>query len=108
MKRRGVDGNSVASAAEFDRQMQQLGIALMRFEGVADRLYDQETSLLSMSIRLKGDGRADYLIVLRARYEGAAWVSFHSADTLAEAMRGMVARLENGSVKWKEDQYANE
>lgn len=107
MSTRGdVPGNSLASAAEYQRQMVKSAEQLMRLEAVLDRLDEQGTFVLGMSIKVKGFDRNDYLVVLRAQVGNERVVSFHTGDTFLEAVRGMAARLENGSVKWKEDSYA--
>lgn len=100
-----VPGNSRASELEYQRAMLRAAEQLMRFERVAERLDDQDCWLRSITVRLPGEARNTFLAVVRADNAGAPVVSFHEGDTLLECLRGMVARLENGSVKWKDDQY---
>jgi len=78
---------------------------MLRFESIADRMFEEGQLLYGCSIKFKGDGRADYLLVLRMGDGSGKYVSFHSGDSLAECIRGTVARLENGSIKWKVDEY---
>lgn len=38
--------------------------------------------------------------------EGTPVVAFHAAPTFGECLNGVAARLRNGSLKWKVDEYA--
>lgn len=102
---REIPGNSLGSQLEYQRQLIRLAESLLRFETVADSVFDRGDELMYISCRLKGSARSEYLLVLKARIGGVPVVSFHAAETLAEALRGLIARVENGSVKWKVDEY---
>lgn len=54
--------------------------------------------------RSRGD---EILVVVRGvDHEGAPVVAFHGAYSLEEALLGLAARLGNGTLKWREDQFA--
>jgi len=44
-----------------------------------------------------------WLAVIRAESSEGKFVAFHGGDTYMETVSGVVARLQNGSLKWKED-----
>jgi hypothetical protein len=100
-----VPGNSMASAANYARAMVRLAESITDFERQADRLSEEDLLLTSMTVRLPGYDRTDYLLVLRGTTPQGPVVAFHNAPTLWETMEGVVNRLKNGSLKWKEDQY---
>lgn len=45
----------------------------------------------------------DVLAVIKGVSGGEKVIAFHSDDTVTEALTGMVNRLNNGTLKWKED-----
>jgi hypothetical protein len=100
-------GNAMASQAEFERQMVRLATQLLRFEQVITRMDEGGTWITGLSIKVPGEDRADYLVVVRARTSAGSVVGFAGGDTLAEAIRVTCAKLENRSMRWREDQYAD-
>ena len=107
MSGRDVAGNSMASEAEYQRQMIRAAEQLMRFERLADRMFGEGFTLDGLSIKFKGDERADYMLVLRAHSDEGRFVCFRNADGLLEVLRVTFAGLENGSLVWKDDKYGN-
>lgn len=61
-----------------------------------------------VSIRLKPpvEWGGEWMCVLSVRKEAERLVSFTTSDSLAAALHLCLARLLNGSSKWKEDSYA--
>lgn len=103
---RDIPGDAMASQREFERQMVRLATQLLRFEQVVVRLDEEGTWVTGMTIRCPGEDRADYLVVVRARTSVGYVVGFAGGDSLAEAIRVTCAKLENRTMRWKEDQYA--
>ena len=104
---RGVDGNSLASQAALDRAVADAGVGLFRVEHLFDGLWDDGCVIKSVRISCPGSGRGDYLAVVTADVQGVPSVGFNSADTFRECLLGLFNRLENRTLKWKEDQYSN-
>lgn len=107
-KSRGIDGNAIGSQLEFERQMVRTATQILRFERVLERLDNDGLAIRGMSVRIPGYDRADYLVVVRADAEAGPVVCFISSDTLGDVIRKTVAQLENGSAKWREDEYAKQ
>lgn len=105
-RNRDIPGNAVASAQAYQRSMVGLAETLVRFERLADRLWEEGTYLTNISIRLPDDDHADYLMVVRGRNGDGQVVGFTSSDTLRDTVRRGIASLENGTLKWQEDKYA--
>lgn len=101
-----VPGNSVGSQMEFERQMLRAAEQMLRFERVAARLWDDGIVLKGMSVRLPKVPGGDFLVVVRADKDGSAAVCFVGSDSLMDVVRKTVATLENGTAKWKDDEYA--
>lgn len=107
-RRRGKDvpGNSVASAAQFDRELMRTGEALLRFETLADNLADGGAVIRELRVQCPGHKRNDYLVVVKADTSEGAVIGFCGGDTLHEALRNLVGRLQSGTFRWKDDEYA--
>jgi len=62
--------------------------------------------ITGFSVRPPKEDRGEFLMVLRGLDdEGLPIVAFSSATTLDECFRGVVARLRNGSLVWRADQF---
>lgn len=99
-------GNAIGSAQAMQQVMSRIGVALTRFEVVRENADERGVYLLGLSARLPNLPGEEVLIVLRGQTDVGAVVAFHSASTFAEAISGAITRLDNGSLKWKEDTYA--
>src|SRR3989304_2699533 len=100
-----VTGKSGESLQAYLRMMRGVVEALARFEVVADRCFGRELVLKGMTVKFPGMERPDYMVVVRAQTPKGNVVAFHNAPSFLEAVSGMVARIENESVQWKEDKY---
>lgn len=105
MKNTDIPGNAVGSHAAYVKQMVRQAETLMGFESVAEHMFAEEVFFRSMSIRFPEDDRPEYLAVVRVYWHGEKQVGFHSAPTLLELLTGVVNRLKNRSIKFREDSY---
>jgi hypothetical protein len=65
-----------------------------------------DVQIYSLRIRSPRDKDDDFLVVLRGEgSSGEKVVAFHGALSLPEAIGGTGARLRNGTLSWKVDQY---
>lgn len=100
-----IQGNSVASAAAFHRELAKIGDQVMRCESIVERLDGEGIWVYAINIRFPDDDHAEYLAIVKANTEKGKQVAFHGASTLAETVRGTLARLQNGTLKFREDSY---
>jgi hypothetical protein len=104
-KRKGWDGGSperaheAAEGALRDKLVRQL---LMAERAITEA---EERDVFVRDIRLvnKLGLGSGWLAVVRAETDGGKFVAFHGGDTYLEAVSGVIARLRNGSLKWRED-----
>lgn len=62
--------------------------------------------LTGMSIRGPQVVGGEFLLVAKGTTEdGENIVGFHSAFTLGDAVRGLEARIRNGTLKWRVDEF---
>lgn len=83
------------------------GAVLMRAEALFEGLEERGVGMTGITIRFPEEEGGPYFVVARAWTDEGASVAFHDAMTFAEAVAGVVNRAVNGSLKWKEDKYAN-
>lgn len=100
-----IPGNAVGSHAAYARQMIRQAETLAGVEDMLERLDDEGTFVLGMSIRFPDGDRPEYLAVVRVDGDEGRRVAFHGALTLLETLVGVVDRLKNGSMQFKEDKY---
>lgn len=69
--------------------------------------YDGVT-VMTIKFKFAGDGMSESLaIVTGDDHEGRPVVAFHTAVSFGELFSGLVARLMNGTLKWKDDEFRN-
>jgi hypothetical protein len=66
------------------------------------------TQLKSITVRPAAGGRGGCLVIARAKIEGRSVVGFHSGDTADAALKGALERIENTSMEWKDDKFADD
>ena len=103
-----VPGNAVLSAALLGRQVERLGIAALRMDAHLEKLQEQGIEVKALRFVYRGGVRGEVLCVVTAHTENGGIVAFHNGDTFGEVMKGIAARMGNGSLKWKEDEYADQ
>lgn len=66
-----------------------------------------DVTITGFSVKSPVAERGEFFLVLRGLdAAGMPLVSFTSATTLEEVFRSVVARLKNGSLRWRADEYA--
>lgn len=87
----------------------EVGFAVMELSAHMTGYREWPVRITGISIRGPRSTGDEFLLTVRGRdSEEAAWVAFHSAFELGDAVRGMVARAKNGSLKWREDEWAKD
>lgn len=105
-KNKDIPGNAVASAAEYARQQARNGEKLLVVDKLLADWDEDEVFIDGFSLRPPSMDRGDWLMVIRANGPEGRLVAFHDAPTFAELIVGFVNRLQNRSLKFREDQYA--
>lgn len=100
-----VPGNAVASALAVQREMVRLAEQVYRMERVLDRLDGDNVFIKGLRFRPPFGEGDQWLGVVTADIEGVPKVGFVSDETFASTVRKAVAMLENGSMKWRDDEY---
>lgn len=89
-------------------RFESCGLAVMQLGRAMEGYRDLAVSIVGLSIRgprVRGD---EYLLTLKGvDADGLKWVAFQSATSVDELFRGCEARLSNGTLKWKEDQFGS-
>ena len=107
-KRRDLErpGNVLATQASVERHMLKLASAVYRAD--ASYFENPPPGFQLKTIKFKSPPHAggEWLAIVTAELEGAPSVAFHSGDSFPDCLRGLCSKLVNGSLRWKEDEYA--
>ena len=106
MEYKEVPGSSYLSQLAYQKALITFAEKLVRFERVAERLFEDDVHIMGMTIRVPSGEGEDYLVTIRAFVGGDAKVAFHAGATIVEVLGGVMNRLTNNSLKWKDDKYA--
>lgn len=100
------NGNTIAAQVAFDKQMAMMGQKIARFEEMCERYDDNDVFLRNMTVRFPDMMNSEYMIVIRCETPAGKMVAFQGGATLTEALTGLLNRMGNGSLEFKEDKYA--
>lgn len=105
-----MSGNTVRFEATAQghlmrEELVRLGGTILTMNRWLDGERAQGVYMISLKVRMPTEGRSDCLVVVQAQKGNQRLVGFHSADTPAEAVRGAIARVENGTMIWRGDSY---
>jgi hypothetical protein len=90
-----------------DEYFKKAGMAMGDVDNAMQGYRNLVVEVTGLSIRGPVAQGGEFLCTVRGYdEEGMAVVAFHGAATLTEMFIGLSARLNNGSLKWREDQYA--
>lgn len=82
------------------------GLALGQIGRAMEGFRDLAVDVIGLSIRGPRSQGDEFFVTVRGLdADGQRWVAFHSAFTLTDLIRGVDARLSNGTLKWREDQF---
>ena len=105
--RKGVPGNSLASQALVQRVLLKTGIYVHKIEEAFQLLENHGVYVKALRFSLKDGADGDWMAVLTADTDDGPMVAFNTGATFGDCLSGLSARLDNGTLKWKEDEYAS-
>lgn len=107
MKRsKDVDGNAMESQRQHDHFIYSVGLSWMSMVSALKRLENRGFYVHRITMRgIEGDG-GEILLILAADTDEGAFVAFHQVDSLETVWKSLTNRIENGSLKWKPDEFA--
>jgi len=102
-QQRKEEQRTAASARAASRILEDVAMRLEQLSRFVDDPADGETYLTSLHFKVGGGWDDGVLVVVKATIGGEDKVGFHGDSTLIECVRGLANRLNNGSLKWRED-----
>ena len=101
-----VPGNTIATVAAVQKAMLQVANALYITEGRIEGLHEQGEIITGVRFRAPTQLGGEWLAVVSLLTTEGRFVGFHSDVSFVAAVRGVCNRINNGSMIWKDDQYA--
>lgn len=106
---RGTDeipGNAMASAASVQRAMLKVANPLYIFEARFEVRDALEFHLKAIRFKAPEHPGGEWLGIVTMLNSDGDMIGFHRGDSLTDVVKGLFNRLNNGNMKWKEDEYA--
>ena len=101
------DHDAASSNRAFEKYVQGLARGLMNIDMYHQDIQEGRPTLTKIIIKCDPDDEQGVLII-GSGYEGGTWkVCFHRDVDIPATVTGFGNRLRNGSLKWKDDDYAN-
>lgn len=88
----------------FDKVLARIGFAVLGFGEWCERDGWAQMKVREVRIRAPREAGEDYMVIVKAQVEGRMLVGFHGATSIEEAIRGAYERINNNSMKWKDDE----
>lgn len=101
-----VSGNVIATQANLEREIAKAGNAVHTMAYLHNLHIQEGVYVRSLRFKAPSDGFGEWLGILSITRPEGNFVAFHRATSLPECVVGMVNRYRNGSLQWKEDDYA--
>lgn len=101
-----IPGNAMGSAALHQRMLMASGRKLQQLEHSLENVMDEGVRINRITFKCGGDVRGSWLAIVTAVTAEGPIVTFHSAEGIVSTIEGLSNKLRNGSLKWKEDEYA--
>ncbi len=92
-----------ASRRAAARLLTAIGSSLERLDRFIVEVPDDEHHIRSITIKMRFDDVGDILLMVKADSGSGPKIAFQAAESVAACITGIVNRLDNGSVKWRED-----
>lgn len=111
MKKRGkaeVPGNAVETAAVRGRQQAKLMTSVLWLQIYMEGRAETPIRVDGLTIKDKSGDGSDLMMIVKIASEDGYKVGFGSGTTLEELLNSTAARLRNGTLKLKEDEYRND
>jgi hypothetical protein len=107
-KKQTEHGSAYLRQRAFDLECIKLGLKVRDYDHQIERMFEDDILVQGLSIRHPQDEGEDYLVTVRMIRAGEWFVAFHAAGSFHELLEGLVNRMRNKSLKWKEDKYAGQ
>lgn len=101
-----VPGNVLATAAMTERILARTGLSVHKATYRMEVMLEEGIEITAIKFRATAGPTGEWLAIVTARTENNGVVAFHSGTSFAECLEGVCNRIVNGSLKWKEDEYA--
>jgi hypothetical protein len=97
------DGKYETGRDAVERQMIRLATTIYGMERTIETWDEEDVFFTSLTIRDKRMEGGGWLAIVKARGSSGNLVAFHGGDSFAECVRGVVERMINKSLKFRED-----
>lgn len=92
------------AAEQLRRKRQRLQLLLMLLDEWMMDIDTQGMQITNIRVRSPLEGHGEFLVIVKARFEGRPYVGFHSAASVEDGLIGALERIRNNDLKWREDQ----
>ncbi len=89
------------------KYLERLTKGLMKWQQIDSPQWRGQVRVTGVSVRCQWSDEVETLVVIKGTTEeGVQVVGFHSEVGMLDALAGAARRLVNGTIKWREDNYA--
>lgn len=105
-KQEHKDGKGLRGAIAFQEELAQKALSIIRWESFVAKLDEDELTIKAIRIRYPEFPGGEYFLVITADVADKPCVAFSVGQGVLDVILVLAHRQMNGSLKWKEDQYA--
>lgn len=101
-----VPGNTIQSSIDYEAYLIKIGRSMLRTDRMCENAAADGLTVKAIRIKFPDTPGGGYLAVVTADFDGVACVAFHGGTEFHDVVTGLLNRIQNRSLKWKEDNYA--
>lgn len=99
----GNTEKSDASQRAATRLLTKMGVRLELLDRFVVEAHQDDYYVTDIRFKVRYDTVGDVLGIVKSEGPHGKRIAFHSDDTISECLVGMVNRMNNSTLKWKED-----
>lgn len=103
--KQGVSGNTLASQAEFDRQINSCGASVYRISGAITRGPLGDVVIRAIRFKAPDEVEGDWLMIASGLGPDGPVVAFHAAEDFQTVVQSGFTRLAQNKMKWRKDEF---
>jgi len=105
-KDRGVPGNSMQESVLLEKEIHDVGLAVLRLGNAIRLLHESGFTIKQMKFVNKDGLGREFLVVVTASTTDGELIAFSGGGDLKASLLRVQTQLNSNSLKWKEDEYA--
>lgn len=100
---RRIEEREAASQRAATNMLTRIGVSAEKLDRHIIETPDDTHYISQICFKVRFDDVGDILGIIKADGPDGKTIAFHNGDSIAAVLSGLASRLDNGTLKWRED-----